>query len=436
MKNRAHSFALSVCFLLSSSLLASNASADRTAVDEAIERGNKLYVQACAACHGKDLEGATGFNLKDGEWVHGSTRADIQNNIKNGFLSKGMPAFGAMYDDAQISDIAQFVLSKREGFEDVTYRLYQMGNAEERNISNGELIKEGELANNLLDFELPEVEQYAIEFKGTLHVPDENEVMVFADGSKRLSLSMFIDGNEVERVADRWQPHWPITRGTHNVTFRYYSAELSSHHHNVALFVRDAGNNIKKYPLSTLGKQIHDKIQLPIKVEGSTRILRKRILNLPSNSVFMGFPNHVNLAFNTKSCAFVGAWTGDFLNVGPNVIGRGKSPAIPLGDWVYHFPEVMQVNGGDCRFKNLTPSDQPKFEYLLGKMNVNVQVSAPASKKLVFDYRIKKAKKDVVLVFPASVDMGSVTSSAGRVDGNKITIPKKLVKHFTVTVSL
>ena len=67
-----------------------------------IERGAKIYNTMCFACHGKKLEGATGFNLKDAEWIHGSKPEEILATIKKGFPEKGMVAFGTVYNDKQL----------------------------------------------------------------------------------------------------------------------------------------------------------------------------------------------------------------------------------------------------------------------------------------------------------------------------------------------
>ncbi|MCH2209389.1 MAG: cytochrome c, partial [Lentisphaerales bacterium] len=74
-------------FLISSlvGLLSQTQAADQASID----RGKKIYDTVCFACHGKNLEGATGFNLKDAEWVHGNSPEQILATIKKGFPDKG-----------------------------------------------------------------------------------------------------------------------------------------------------------------------------------------------------------------------------------------------------------------------------------------------------------------------------------------------------------
>jgi mono/diheme cytochrome c family protein len=36
---------------------------------EITQQGQTLFDSYCAGCHKKDLSGAAGFNLKDGEWI-------------------------------------------------------------------------------------------------------------------------------------------------------------------------------------------------------------------------------------------------------------------------------------------------------------------------------------------------------------------------------
>ena len=37
----------------------------------AVSSGKEIYQTACFSCHGHRLEGGTGFDLRDGEWIHG-----------------------------------------------------------------------------------------------------------------------------------------------------------------------------------------------------------------------------------------------------------------------------------------------------------------------------------------------------------------------------
>ncbi|MEI8619166.1 c-type cytochrome [Pseudoalteromonas sp. B193] len=115
-----------------------------------LQQGKVLFEQVCASCHNKDLSGASGFNLKDGEWVHGKRPSEILNNVKNGFMSAGMPGFADVFSEEQLRSVVSYVLSKREGWDDLQYKLYQLDNEHDQVVREDKLIKSGQLARTLL----------------------------------------------------------------------------------------------------------------------------------------------------------------------------------------------------------------------------------------------------------------------------------------------
>ncbi|MFC5863459.1 c-type cytochrome [Acidicapsa dinghuensis] len=83
---------------------------------EAEKRGQATFVQTCGFCHGTNATGgAQGPNLVRSTLVlhdQGSGK-EIGPVIHDGRLTKGMPAF-ANFTDAQIHDIAQFLLGRTQ----------------------------------------------------------------------------------------------------------------------------------------------------------------------------------------------------------------------------------------------------------------------------------------------------------------------------------
>ena len=71
-----------------------------------------IFGDNCAPCHGSGGAGVIGLfpNLADDDWLWGGSVGDIQATVKNGHLGF-MPAFGEVFDDAQLDDIASYVLS-------------------------------------------------------------------------------------------------------------------------------------------------------------------------------------------------------------------------------------------------------------------------------------------------------------------------------------
>ena len=83
---------------------------------ENVVRGQKLFGQNCAACHGANATGGMGPNLTMSSLVrHDVGGVDIGKVIHEGRMDKGMPAF-TQITDAQASDIAAFLHARIDAF--------------------------------------------------------------------------------------------------------------------------------------------------------------------------------------------------------------------------------------------------------------------------------------------------------------------------------
>ncbi len=91
-----------------------SASIEQLAVDsEASAYGQRLFIDNCAACHGRHGQGGPAVgapDLVDGDWLYGGTPDDILASIENG-RSGTMPPFGGNYDAAGIGNLANYVAS-------------------------------------------------------------------------------------------------------------------------------------------------------------------------------------------------------------------------------------------------------------------------------------------------------------------------------------
>ncbi|MGD1068817.1 MAG: c-type cytochrome [Bryobacteraceae bacterium] len=71
--------------------------------------GAKIFRSHCASCHGLKGTGGLGPNLTTGSFFHGSTDADLYNNISDGIAGTAMP--GVFFDGTQVWQIVAFVRS-------------------------------------------------------------------------------------------------------------------------------------------------------------------------------------------------------------------------------------------------------------------------------------------------------------------------------------
>jgi cytochrome c oxidase cbb3-type subunit 3 len=75
----------------------------------AIDAGKSVFVQNCAACHGKDGEGTVGPNLTDDYWLHGGSLQDIFKSVKYGWPEKGMRSWKEDLSPVQIAQVSSFI---------------------------------------------------------------------------------------------------------------------------------------------------------------------------------------------------------------------------------------------------------------------------------------------------------------------------------------
>jgi cytochrome c oxidase cbb3-type subunit 3 len=79
--------------------------------DAVLKSGAALFANRCTPCHGEHAEGIVGPNLTDNYWLHGGGIKDVFKTIKYGIPEKGMVAWEKSLSAAQISDLANYVLS-------------------------------------------------------------------------------------------------------------------------------------------------------------------------------------------------------------------------------------------------------------------------------------------------------------------------------------
>lgn len=87
----------------------------KTEEGEKFAKGNKIYVEKCAACHGDKGQGTVGPNMTDNCYIHGGKLADMYTTIRNGVptASPAMPAWGAQLKAEEIREVTAFMRSMR-----------------------------------------------------------------------------------------------------------------------------------------------------------------------------------------------------------------------------------------------------------------------------------------------------------------------------------
>lgn len=79
--------------------------------EDALDVGQRLFLQNCAQCHGSNAMGGPGFpNLADDDWLYGGKPHNIKTTLLQG-RQGNMPAFGQQFSDKQITELAHYVAS-------------------------------------------------------------------------------------------------------------------------------------------------------------------------------------------------------------------------------------------------------------------------------------------------------------------------------------
>jgi glucose/arabinose dehydrogenase/cytochrome c5 len=92
--------------------LAQNITSNNKTVNTEVTPAN-LFKQLCASCHGDKLQGTeTVYSLLGGKFKHGRDKQSIINNITNGIIDKGMPAWNGAISKKDIESLADFILKE------------------------------------------------------------------------------------------------------------------------------------------------------------------------------------------------------------------------------------------------------------------------------------------------------------------------------------
>jgi cytochrome c oxidase cbb3-type subunit 3 len=73
--------------------------------------GKTIFMDNCAACHGRAGEGGVGPNLTDDYWLHQGGIKDIFKTIKYGWPEKGMKSWQQDLGAKQIHEISSYIKS-------------------------------------------------------------------------------------------------------------------------------------------------------------------------------------------------------------------------------------------------------------------------------------------------------------------------------------
>lgn len=75
------------------------------------------YLELCASCHGKNLEGVQAPSLLDDDWTHGGDDESIARSIRNGIPDKNMPAWAPTLSEKEIRAFVVYLREERAHYQ-------------------------------------------------------------------------------------------------------------------------------------------------------------------------------------------------------------------------------------------------------------------------------------------------------------------------------
>ncbi len=68
------------------------------------------YQTHCGGCHGQNMS-----SFVERDWTYGNSVEELVQSISNGYANNGMPAYGAVFSEEEIEDMANYILTEIEG---------------------------------------------------------------------------------------------------------------------------------------------------------------------------------------------------------------------------------------------------------------------------------------------------------------------------------
>ncbi|MCM8538578.1 MAG: cytochrome c [Lentisphaeraceae bacterium] len=406
--------------------------------DESIQRGKKIYETVCFACHGKNLEGGSGFNLRDTVWVHGGTPSEILKTIKKGFPEKGMIPFETVFKENDLKDVVNFILSRQQGFKNLSYKIFQNLRAdkpiEDLGLSKLKPEKSGVLKLPYLDINLPEVDWFGIQNSGILVIPESGEYLLKGILRQGSHIQMLIDGKplKLDIQKEKWQYTFEhkveLKKGEHDFELNYVKI------HKKASFHIELEKDGMTMPLSKGAFIKSQNRQIVIASTTKPVILRKRIDGLPSKTIAVAFPEKVNVAINPRNASINGLWYGEFVDIGPNVFGRGRLASLVKTPYIFSGDEGITVlentSKAEVDYLEYSTYPQARFHFKVNDKKLSIEMTA-LGESLILTYR-SESKQKLSLQVPEGVTLESLH---GQTVNNTLIIDPKHNEKFTVKVT-
>jgi len=406
---------------------------------ESIKHGEEIYKTVCFACHGNNFEGAAGPSLKDAEWMHGGESAQILESIKQGFAEKGMPPFGTMYDAGALNDVLALIESRQEGLRNVKYEIFH-GLTSKQKMDTIDWEKKGQkngTANPaFVDFNIPEVDEFGMVYRGELLIAEAGQYRFSGKMRQQTHMQVLIDGQVIQEMSQGVQKRGRTLN---------FAKELSAGQHEFEMrFVKDdkycdvglmMSKGALKIPLTVNSwRALKDPKHIVI-AKDKALVLRKRIEKLPPKTIAVGFPEQVNYAINPADASINALWFGAFIDIGPNIEGRGNRNSEILGEVSFAGEMGLRllINDKAAAMNSIkyTTYDQPQFFFDCGGRQISIK-GRPEGDSLALEYQVEGLEDEEISF---QIPKGAKISGSGALLAGRFVIDEDSRHSFKIILS-
>lgn len=193
-----------------------------------------------------------------------------------------------------------------------------------------------------------------------------------------------------------------------------------------------------------LAEQHHENTPNPdnITVTDEPKVVRVILPDTSPDSLAVGLIGGFNYCFDTSTCAVRYGWRESFLNISPELDGRGGRTCHILGQRfnVGYLDFPLRFGSNDkpvVKFLGYRIKEIPEIVYSVDGTVVTQTVGSapgttPESCELIYTFSIPRAKDSVR--FLSNPNESQITSPSGKSENGVLTIPAKDATKFMISV--
>ena len=324
------------------------------------KRGKKIYNQ-CIHCHGTTGMGYQNAGLPAPR-LTGQSNAYLYQQLKNfkaGVRNDGsagsqqMMAVLKPLKDQDLQDLVAYISTLDTSptpLQNLKYKVYKGEWKKLPDFSKLKPIKDGSIANGLLDIRVAEQKNaYGMVFEGELNVPAKGKYQfhLASDDGAKLYLNdrskAIVDNDGIHAANEKNSTWLELPAGKTKLIVDYF--DLAGQTKLSLTWSRQ--NNFKKRAISAEvvgGKQKGPNLK-PIILgskDDKALVFRNFINKGNARSIGVSFPGNMNLIFDASNMALASFWSGEFVDVAPMWHGRGVRDLAPISSDIVPLPLDLQ----------------------------------------------------------------------------------------------